>query len=247
MSEKKKESKVVKIKVDNPVVEMDGDEMTRVIWQIIKDKLIFPFLEMEIKYFDLSIQERDKTNDQVTLDAAEACAKYNVGIKCATITPDEARVKEFNLKKMWLSPNGTLRNKLGGTIFREPIIISNIPRPVPGWTSPIIIGRHAHADQYKSVDMMIDKPGKVELVYTSDDGKEVKKVNINNFSSSGIVLGMFNTDQSITDFAHSSFMYALDRNYPLYLSTKNTVLKGYDGRFKDIFQSIYEKEYKKKI
>eukprot|EP00002_Diphylleia_rotans_P039674 TRINITY_DN925_c0_g2_i1.p1 TRINITY_DN925_c0_g2~~TRINITY_DN925_c0_g2_i1.p1 ORF type:complete len:418 (+),score=100.73 TRINITY_DN925_c0_g2_i1:79-1332(+) len=233
----------LRIKVDNPVVELDGDEMTRVIWQMIKDKLILPYLDMEIKYFDLGLPHRDATNDQVTIDAAEAIKKYSVGIKCATITPDEQRVKEFNLKKMWKSPNGTIRNILGGTVFREPIICKNIPRLVTGWTKPIIIGRHAHGDQYRATDLVIPAAGKVEITYTPANGGPAQKYTIFDFKSSGITMGMYNTDESIEDFAHSCFQYALSRRYPLYLSTKNTILKAYDGRFKDIFEHIYQ-QYK---
>jgi isocitrate dehydrogenase len=235
-----------KIKVDNPVVEMDGDEMTRVIWQMIKDKLIHPYLDLDIKYFDLGMEHRDATNDQVTLDAAEACKKYNVGIKCATITPDEARVSEFKLKQMWKSPNGTIRNILGGTVFREPIVIKNIPRLVPGWTQPIVIGRHAFGDQYRATDVVVG-PGKFEMVYTAENG-EKKTFEVFNFTGTGgVMMGMYNTDQSIREFAHSCFIYSLQKGWPLYLSTKNTILKKYDGRFKDIFAEIYEKEYKAKF
>lgn len=232
-----------RIEVKKPIVEMDGDEMTRIIWQFIKDKLIFPYIKVDCLYYDLGLPYRDATDDQVTIDAAYAVLKHNVGIKCATITPDEARVQEFNLKKMWLSPNGTIRNILGGTVFREPILCSNIPRLVPGWTKPIVIGRHAHGDQYKATDAVIEKPGKVELIYTGNDGT-VKKYEIFDFKDSGVVMGMYNTDESIKAFAHSSFQVALQMKWPLFLSTKNTILKGYDGRFKDIFQEIYEREYK---
>lgn len=233
-----------RILAKNPVVEMDGDEMTRIIWQFIKEKLIFPYVKIESLYYDLGLPHRDATNDQVTIDAAYAILKHNVGIKCATITPDEQRVEEFKLKKMWLSPNGTIRNILGGTVFREPILCKNIPRLVPGWTKPIIIGRHAHGDQYKARDAVIRGPGKVELVFTGADGK-VEKYEVYDFKSGGVVMGMYNTDESIESFAHSSFQMALQIKWPLYLSTKNTILKGYDGRFKDIFQEIYEKEYQK--
>jgi isocitrate dehydrogenase len=236
-----------KIKVANPVVDMDGDEMTRIIWQLIKEKLILPFLDINIQYFDLSIQNRDATNDQVTLDAAHAINACKVGIKCATITADEARVKEFSLKEMWKSPNGTIRNELNGTVFREPIVIKNIPRLVPGWTKPIVIGRHAFGDQYRATDAVIDKPGKFEIKFTPADGSEPKTFNVYDFKGRGVLMGMYNTDDSIIEFAHSCFKYALDRNYPLYLSTKNTILKRYDGRFKDIFQEIYEKDYKKQF
>lgn len=231
-----------------PVVEMKGDEMTRVIWEIIKEKLLCPYLEMDVKSYDLSIQNRDHTDDKVTTEAAEAVKLHSVGIKCATITPDEKRVEEFNLKKMWKSPNGTIRNILGGTVFREAIICKNIPRLVPGWSKPIIIGRHAHADQYKATDFVVPGPGKVEIVYTPADGSKPVKYLVHNFSNEGgVSMGMFNTDESIRNFAHSSFQYALEKDYPLYMSTKNTILKKYDGRFKDIFQEIYEDQYKKKF
>ncbi|KRY18862.1 Motochondrial isocitrate dehydrogenase, partial [Trichinella patagoniensis] len=236
-----------KIKVENPVVELDGDEMTRIIWKFIKDKLIFPYIDIQCHYFDLSLPNRDKTDDRVTVEAAEAILKYNVGIKCATITPDEARVKEFNLKKMWLSPNGTIRNILGGTVFREPILCKNIPRLVPGWTNSIVIGRHAHGDQYKATEMVIKKPGKVEIVFTPKDGSQSMKSEIYNFKTPGITMGMYNTDESIENFAKSCFEYAIAKKWPLYLSTKNTILKQYDGRFKDIFQHIYEKIYANKF
>ncbi|KAI9555571.1 hypothetical protein GHT06_018086 [Daphnia sinensis] len=227
-----------------PVVDILGDEMTRVIWDIIKDKLILPFLDIELHTFDLGMENRDATDDQVTIDCAEAIKKYNVGIKCATITPDEKRVEEFNLKKMWKSPNGTLRNILGGTVFREPIICKNIPRLVTGWTAPIIIGRHAHADQYRATDFLIPGAGKLEIKWTAADGSTSIVHTVNDFVGAGVAIGMYNTDDSIRDFAHSSLQYALQREYPLYLSTKNTILKKYDGRFKDIFQEIYDKEYK---
>ncbi|KAK9454590.1 hypothetical protein V1511DRAFT_522197 [Dipodascopsis uninucleata] len=233
-----------KIKVKNPIVELDGDEMTRIIWQSIKDKLVLPYLDVDLKYYDLGIEYRDQTDDKVTVDAAEAILKYQVGVKCATITPDEARVKEFHLKKMWLSPNGTIRNILGGTVFREPIVIPSIPRLVPGWTQPIIIGRHAHGDQYKATDTLIPGPGKLELTFTPADGSAPQTQTVFNFKGSGIGLAMYNTDESIEGFAHASFKLALQKKYPLYMSTKNTILKKYDGRFKDIFQDIYEKEYK---
>jgi len=227
-----------------PVVDILGDEMTRIIWDIIKEKLILPFLDIELHVFDLGMENRDATDDQVTIDCAEAVKKYNVGIKCATITPDEKRVEEFKLKKMWKSPNGTLRNILGGTVFREPIICKNIPRLVTGWTSPIIIGRHAHADQYRATDFLIPGAGKLEMKWTGLDGSTIEHT-VNDFKGAGVAIGMYNTDESIKDFAHSSFQYALQREYPLYLSTKNTILKKYDGRFKDIFQDIYDNEYKK--
>lgn len=215
------------------------------MWAMIKNKLITPYLNLPIQYFDLSIQNRDKTDDKVTIEAAEAIAKTKVGIKCATITADQARVKEFNLKKMWASPNGTIRAHLGGTVFREPIIIKNIPRLVPGWKYPIIIGRHAYADQYKATDIVVDQPGKLEVVFTPSKGGEAKRWTVHDFKGQGVGMGMFNTDESIEQFAHACFTYSLTRNYPLYLSTKNTILKQYDGRFKDIFQGIYEKQYKK--
>lgn len=238
-------ARTLKINVKNPVVEMDGDEMTRIIWQRIKDKLIYPFLDIDLKYYDLGIEERDKTNDQITIDAANAIKKYGVGIKCATITPDEARVKEFNLKKMWVSPNGTIRNILNGTVFRESIIIPNIPRLVPGWEQPIVIGRHAHGDQYKATDLVIEEAGKLEMVFTPQNGGEAIRKTIFDYpQTGGVGLSMYNTDDSIKGFAHSSFKMALNKNLPLYLSTKNTILKKYDGRFKDIFQEIYESTYK---
>ncbi|KAI5291120.1 Isocitrate dehydrogenase [NADP], mitochondrial precursor (Oxalosuccinate decarboxylase) [Ascosphaera aggregata] len=233
-----------KIKVKNPVVELDGDEMTRIIWQDIKDKFIHPYLDIDLKYYDLGLPYRDQTNDQVTIDSAEAIKKYGVGVKCATITPDEARVEEFKLKKMWLSPNGTIRNILGGTVFREPIVIPAIPRLVPGWKKPIIIGRHAFGDQYRAKDRVIPGPGKLELVYTPVGGQP-EKIEVYNYETSGgVAQAMYNTDASIRGFAHSSFKLALLKELPLYMSTKNTILKAYDGRFKDIFQEIYEKEYK---
>jgi isocitrate dehydrogenase len=227
-----------------PVVDILGDEMTRIIWDLIKEKLILPFLDIELHVYDLGMENRDLTNDQVTLDCAEAVKKYNVGIKCATITPDEKRVEEFKLKKMWKSPNGTIRNVLGGTVFREAIVCKNIPRLVTGWEKPIIIGRHAHADQYKATDYIVPGAGKLTLTWTSSDGKDKIEEVINDFKGAGVALGMFNTDASIVDFAHSSFKFALSRQLPLYLSTKNTILKKYDGRFKDIFQEIYDSLYK---
>jgi isocitrate dehydrogenase len=232
-----------KIKVENPVVEMDGDEMARIIWSFIKQQLILPYLDLNIKYFDLSIQHRDATDDRITIEAAEAIKKYNVGIKCATITPDEARVKEFGLKKMWKSPNGTIRNIVGGTVFREPIICSNIPRYIPGWTQPIVIGRHAFGDQYKATDKVIKGKGTLSMTFTSDDG-ETQHWEVYRFVGDGVAMTMYNTDESIYGFARSSFQMALNKKYPLYLSTKNTILKAYDGRFKDIFQEVYEKEFK---
>lgn len=236
---------MAKIKA-GPVVDILGDEMTRIIWDSIKQKLILPHLDIELHTFDLGIENRDKTDDKVTTDCAEAVKKYNVGIKCATITPDENRVVEFKLKQMWKSPNGTIRNILGGTVFREAIICKNIPRLVSGWNQPIIIGRHAHADQYKATDFIVPGPGKLEITWTGDDGKKIQHT-VNSFKGPGIAQAMYNTDESIYAFAHSSFQYALSRDYPLYLSTKNTILKKYDGRFKDIFQEIYDKEYKAKF
>lgn len=232
-----------KIKVTNPVVELDGDEMTRIIWSFIKEELILPYLDLDIKYYDLSIQHRDATNDQVTIDAAEAIKKYNVGIKCATITPDEARVEEFGLKQMWRSPNGTIRNIVGGTVFREPIICSNIPRYVQGWTEPIIIGRHAFGDQYRATDKVIKGKGKLTLTFTTEDGEQ-SSWEVYDFKGDGVAMAMYNTDESIYGFARSSFQMALTKGYPLYMSTKNTILKAYDGRFKDIFQEVYENEFK---
>ena len=231
-----------KIKVANPVVEMDGDEMTRIIWKLIKDKLILPYLDIKLEYYDLSIQKRDETNDQITIDAANATRKYGVAVKCATITPDEARVKEFGLKDMYKSPNGTIRNILGGVIFREPIIMKNVPRLVPGWTKPIIIGRHAYGDQYRATDFLVPGPGKLTLKWEGTDGQKIER-EVFDFPASGVAMSMYNLDQSIRDFAHASFRYALNRGYPLYLSTKNTIVKKYDGRFKDIFQEIYETDY----
>ncbi len=235
-----------KIKVANPVVEMDGDEMTRIIWQMIKDKFIFPYLDIDLKYFDLGIDERDRTNDQITIDSAEATKKYGVAVKCATITPDEARVKEFDLKEMWKSPNGTIRNILGGVVFREPIIIQNVPRLVPGWTQPIIIGRHAFGDQYRATDMLFPSKGKLTMKWEGDNGEVIEK-EVFKAPSAGIYMGMYNLDSSITDFARACFNYALQRKYPVYLSTKNTILKKYDGRFKDIFQEIWDAEFKEKF
>ena len=237
---------MAKIKVANPVVELDGDEMTRIIWTFIKQKLINPYLDLEIKYFDLGMENRDKTDDKVTIEAAEAIRKYNVGIKCATITPDEKRVEEFNLKQMWKSPNGTIRNILDGTVFREPIIIKNIPRLVPGWTRPIVIGRHAFGDQYKATDTVIKGKGTLKMSFTSEDGKS-QEWEVYNFKGDGVAMCMYNTDESIRGFAESCFNMALVKSWPLYLSTKNTILKKYDGRFKDIFNEIYEKDYKKKF
>ncbi len=232
-----------KIKVTNPVVDLDGDEMTRIIWKYIKDKLILPYLDIDIKYFDLGMEHRDLTDDQVTIDAAEAIKKYNVGIKCATITPDEARVKEFKLKKMWKSPNGTIRNILDGTVFREPIICKNVPRLVPNWTAPICIGRHAFGDQYRATDFVTKGKGKLTITFEGENGEKISH-EVYNFKGDGVALAMYNTDESITGFARSCFNMALTKKWPLYLSTKNTILKKYDGRFKDIFEDIYQKEFK---
>ncbi len=234
---------MAKIKVDNPVVEIDGDEMTRIIWAMIKDKLILPHLDIDLKYFDLGIENRDKTEDNVTVEAAEAIKKYRVGVKCATITPDEGRVKEFNLKKMWKSPNGTIRNILDGTVFREPIVCKNVPRYVPGWTSPMVVGRHAFGDQYKATDLKIPGPGKLTLIYEPVNG-EKQTFEVFNFKGPGVAMGMYNVDESITGFARACFNYGLARNYPVYLSTKNTILKAYDGKFMDIFQKVYDTEFK---
>jgi isocitrate dehydrogenase len=234
---------VNKIKVENPVADLDGDEMTRVIWQLIKEKLIFPYLDLPILYFDLSIENRDRTDDQVTIDAARAIQACGVGVKCATITPDEARVKEFGLKKMWKSPNGTIRNILGGVIFREPIICNNVPRLVPGWTKPIVIGRHAYGDVYRATDFRVPGKGKLTIAFEGEDGTRIEHV-VHEFKGSGVALGMFNLDESIGDFARATFNYALHRNMPVYLSTKNTILKAYDGRFKDIFAEIFAAEFK---
>lgn len=233
-----------KIKVETPIVELDGDEMTRIIWEEIKNKLILPFLDVELLYYDLGIESRDKTNDQITIDSAEAIKKHGVGVKCATITPDEARVEEFSLKKMWRSPNGTIRNIIGGTIFREAIICKNVPRLVPGWTQPIIVGRHAFGDQYKATDFLIPKKGKLTIKFQPEDGSEEIEKEIYDFDGPGVALGMYNTDESIYSFARSCFNYAINRGVPLYLSTKNTILKAYDGRFKDIFEKVYQEEFK---
>jgi isocitrate dehydrogenase len=234
---------VAKIKVTKPVVELDGDEMTRIIWQQIRDYLILPYLDVELAYYDLSIQHRDATDDQVTIDAAEAIKRYGVGVKCATITPDEARVAEFDLKQMWRSPNGTIRNILGGVVFREPIIIANVPRYVPTWTKPIIIGRHAHGDQYKATDFVVPGPGTVTISYQPDDGGDPMEFEVAKFAGGGVAMGMYNFDDSIRDFARASFRYGLDRGYPVYMSTKNTILKAYDGRFRDLFQEVFEAEF----
>ena len=236
-----------KIKVENPVVELDGDEMTRIIWTLIKEKLIHPYLDLDIKYFDLGMEYRDETDDQVTIDAAEAIKKYGVGIKCATITPDEARVEEFGLKKMWRSPNGTIRNILGGTVFREPIICRNIPRLVPGWTEPIVIGRHAFGDQYRATDFLVPGKGKLTIKWEAADGSSKIEREVFDFPGSGVAMAMYNLDDSIRDFARACLKYGLDRNYPVYLSTKNTILKAYDGRFKDLFQEVFDAEFKTKF
>jgi isocitrate dehydrogenase len=233
-----------KIKVNNPVVELDGDEMTRIIWEFIKNKLILPYLDLGIEYYDLGMKSRDNTDDQITIDSANAIKKIGVGIKCATITPDEARVEEFDLKKMWRSPNGTIRNIIGGTVFREPIICKNIPKLVPSWTDPVIIGRHAFGDQYRATDFKVPGKGKMEVKWTSEDGKDEIKYEVFNFTGPGVALSMYNLDKSIEDFARSCFSYGLIKKWPVYMSTKNTILKQYDGRFKDIFQEIFEKEYK---
>lgn len=236
---------MAKIRVSNPVVELDGDEMTRIIWRFIKERLIHPYLDVDLRYYDLGIEHRDATGDQVTVDAAEAIKEFGVGVKCATITPDEARVEEFGLKKMWVSPNGTIRNILGGVVFREPIIISNIPRLVPGWTKPIVIGRHAHGDQYKATNFKVPGAGELTITFTPEDGSEpIQHVVANYGADGGVAMGMYNFTKSIEDFARASFSYGLQRNYPVYLSTKNTILKAYDGAFKDIFERIFEEEFK---
>jgi isocitrate dehydrogenase len=235
-----------KIKVLNPVVELDGDEMTRIIWQWIRERLILPYLDIDLKYYDLSIEKRDETEDQITVDAANAILKYGVGVKCATITPDEQRVEEFGLKKMWRSPNGTIRNILGGVVFREPIVISNVPRLVPGWTHPIVIGRHAFGDQYRATDFIVPGPGKLRLVFEGDDGKVIDR-EVFEFPSPGVAMAMYNLDDSIRDFARASLNYGLKREWPVYLSTKNTILKAYDGRFKDLFQEVFDNEFKDKF
>jgi isocitrate dehydrogenase len=236
---------MAKIKVQNPVVELDGDEMTRIIWQFIKDRLIHPYLDVDLEYYDLGIESRDATDDQITVDAANAIKQHGVGVKCATITPDEARVEEFGLKKMWLSPNGTIRNILGGVIFREPIVISNIPRLVPGWTKPIIVGRHAHGDQYKAQNFKVPGAGKVTITFTPADGGEpIEHLVVDMPAEGGVAMGMYNFNRSIEDFARASFSYGLQRGYPVYMSTKNTILKAYDGAFKDIFQEVFEREFK---
>ncbi|EQB09302.1 isocitrate dehydrogenase [Sphingobium quisquiliarum P25] len=233
---------MAKIKVKNPVVEIDGDEMTRIIWQWIRERLILPYLDIDLKYYDLSVEKRDETNDQITIDSANAIKQYGVGVKCATITPDEARVEEFGLKEMWKSPNGTIRNILGGVVFREPIVIKNVPRLVPGWTDPIVIGRHAFGDQYRATDFLVPGPGKLRMIWDGANGEKIEK-DVFNFPSPGVAMGMYNLDDSIRDFARASMNYALGRNWPLYLSTKNTILKAYDGRFKDLFQEVFDKEF----
>ena len=236
---------MAKIKVANPVVDLDGDEMTRIIWKLIKDKLIYPFLDIQIEYYDLGMEHRDATDDKVTVEAAEAIKKHGVGIKCATITPDEARVKEFNLKKMWKSPNGTIRNILDGVVFREPIICKNVPRLIPGWTQPIIIGRHAFGDQYRATDFKVPGPGKLTMSWVGENGDKLD-FDVFDFPAAGVAMGMYNLDASIRDFAHACLNYGLARGFPVYLSTKNTILKAYDGRFKDIFQEVFEAEYAEK-
>ncbi|GAK32574.1 isocitrate dehydrogenase [NADP] [Iodidimonas nitroreducens] len=235
---------MAKIKVKNPIIELDGDEMTRIIWKWIRERLILPYLDVDLHYYDLSVQKRDETDDQITVDAANAIKKYGVGVKCATITPDEARVEEFDLKKMWRSPNGTIRNILGGTVFREPIIIQNVPRLVPGWTQPMVIGRHAFGDQYRATDFRVPGPGRLTMTYTPADGGEPVEYEVFEFPSAGVAMGMYNLDDSIRDFARASFNYGLQRGFPVYLSTKNTILKAYDGRFKDLFQEIFDAEFK---
>jgi isocitrate dehydrogenase len=237
---------MAKIKVKNPIVELDGDEMTRIIWQWIRERLIQPYLDVELLYYDLGIEKRDETEDRITVEAAEAIKKHGVGVKCATITPDEARVEEFGLKKMWKSPNGTIRNILGGVVFREPIVMSNVPRLIPGWTDPIVVGRHAFGDQYKATDFRVPGPGKLTIKWQGNDGQELE-FEVFDFPASGVAMGMYNLDESIRDFAHACFNYGLNRGWPVYLSTKNTILKAYDGRFKDIFQEIYDNEYKAKF
>ncbi len=232
---------MAKIKVKNPVVELDGDEMTRIIWEWIRERLILPYLDVDLKYYDLSVEKRDETNDQITVDSANAIREFGVGVKCATITPDEDRVKEFNLKSMWKSPNGTIRNILGGVVFREPIVIDNVPRLIPGWTDPIVVGRHAFGDQYKATDTLIPGPGTLRLVFDGDDGKNID-LEVFKFPSAGVAMAMYNLDNSIRDFARASFNYGLNLGWPVYLSTKNTILKAYDGRFKDLFQQVFETE-----
>ncbi|MGB2020157.1 MAG: NADP-dependent isocitrate dehydrogenase [Parvibaculales bacterium] len=236
-----------RIKVENPIVELDGDEMTRIIWQMIKDKLISPYLDIDLKYYDLGIEARDDTNDQITIDSAEAIKEIGVGVKCATITPDEARVEEFGLKEMWRSPNGTIRNILGGTVFREPIICRNVPRLVPGWTDPIVIGRHAYGDQYRATDFVVPGKGKLTLKWEAEDGSDIKEFDVFDFPGGGVSMAMYNLDDSIRDFARACMLYAIDRGWPLYLSTKNTIMKAYDGRFKDLFQEVFDTEFKEKF
>ncbi|MCH2395702.1 NADP-dependent isocitrate dehydrogenase [Oceanibaculum sp.] len=238
---------MAKIKVKNPIVELDGDEMTRIIWQMIKDKLILPYLDVDLKYYDLGIEARDKTDDQITIDSANAIKKYGVGVKCATITPDEDRVKEFGLKKMWKSPNGTIRNILGGTVFRQPIICQNVPRLVPGWTQPIVIGRHAFGAQYRATDFKVPGPGKLPMTFQPADGGPAQQFDIYDFPSSGVAMGMYNLDDSIRDFARACFNYGLDLGWPVYMSTKNTILKAYDGRFKDLFQEVFDADFASKF
>jgi isocitrate dehydrogenase len=237
---------MAKIKVKNPVVELDGDEMTRIIWEWIRERLIKPYLDIDLKYYDLGVEKRDETEDQITVDAANAIKEFGVGVKCATITPDEQRVEEFGLKKMWKSPNGTIRNILGGVVFREPIVIDNIPRLIPGWTDPIVVGRHAFGDQYKATDFLVPGPGKLTIKFVGEDGKEIEH-EVFDFPSSGVAMGMYNLDESIRDFARACLNYGIQREWPVYLSTKNTILKAYDGRFKDIFQEIYDTEFKEKF
>ncbi|CAN5369048.1 NADP-dependent isocitrate dehydrogenase [soil metagenome] len=237
---------MAKIKVKNPIVELDGDEMTRIIWEWIRERLIKPYLDIDLKYYDLSVHKRDETNDQITVDSAKAIQQYGVGVKCATITPDEQRVEEFGLKKMWKSPNGTIRNILGGVVFREPIVIKNVPRLVPGWTDPIVVGRHAFGDQYKATDFRVPGPGKLRLVWDGDNGEKIDE-EVFQFPSAGVAMGMYNLDDSIRDFARASMNYALDRKWPLYLSTKNTILKAYDGRFKDLFQEVFDADFAAKF
>ena len=236
---------MAKIKVANPVVDIDGDEMTRIIWKMIKDRLIFPYLDIDLDYYDLGVEKRDETNDKITVDAAEAIKRHGVGVKCATITPDEARVKEFNLKEMWKSPNGTIRNILGGVVFREPIICKNVPRLIPGWTQPIVVGRHAFGDQYRATDFLVPGKGKLKLTWEGENGDKIER-DVFDFPSSGVALAMYNLDESIREFARASLAYGINRNFPVYLSTKNTILKAYDGRFKDIFQEVYETEFAEK-
>ena len=236
-----------KIKVENPIVELDGDEMTRIIWQMIKDKLIHPYLDIDLKYYDLGIEARDDTNDQITIDSAEAIKEVGVGVKCATITPDEARVEEFGLKQMWKSPNGTIRNILGGTVFREPIICRNVPRLVPGWTDPIVIGRHAFGDQYRATDFVVPGKGKLTMKWEAEDGSDSREFEVFNFPGGGIAMSMYNLDESIRDFARACMLYAIDRQWPLYMSTKNTIMKAYDGRFKDLFQEVFDAEFKEQF